>query len=272
MNCKETQRLLDAYLDGELDVAHSLAVEQHLQTCTVCQRVYQGSRTLSTAIKGGSLYFQAPSSLQKRVRLALPSSTPASRSARHISWPWLSAAALLLLVLGGLAFWGLTRLRSDTSDDNRMAQAVIDSHERSLVDGHVVDLTSSDPNALKLWFEGKLGFSPPVINLTLQGYALIGGRVDFLDNHTVAAIVYKSGSHVINLFAWPASQSAEQRTLSMQGYYLTHWSKYGMNCWAVADLNEDQLQQFAHLINQHLETFLRLARPLAPPQLIYVRT
>ncbi|HEX7734263.1 MAG TPA: zf-HC2 domain-containing protein [Ktedonobacteraceae bacterium] len=272
MNCKETQHLLHAYLDGELDVAHSLAVEQHLQTCAVCQREHQSYRTLSTAIKGGSLYFQAPSALQKRVRLALPQSASASRPARRASWPWLSAAALLLLLLGGLAFWAFTLLRPGFSDDNRMARAVIDSHERSLVDGRMVDLLSSDPNALKLWFESKLGFSPPVINLTLQGYSLVGGRVDFLDNHAVAAIVYKSGNHVINLFAWPSSQSADQRTLSMQGYYLTHWSKYGMNCWAVADLDEDQLQQFAHLINQHLETFLRLAHQLSPPPTIYAQT
>jgi anti-sigma factor RsiW len=95
-----------------------------------------------------------------------------------------------------------------------------------------------------------------VINLTLQGFSLVGGRLDFLNNRAVAAIVYKSGEHVINLFAWPASQSTDLHTFSLQGYYLTHWTRYGMDCWAVADLDEDQLQQFAHLINQHLETFL----------------
>lgn len=256
MNCTEIQRLLHAYIDDELDMAHSLAVEQHLQKCATCAREYERYQTLRTAIKGGSLYFQTPASLQKRVQLALPRDEHTTRSVRLPAWSWLSAAALLLLLLGGLAFWGFTQLHSNASQDNQMAQAVVDSHERSLVDNHLVDILSSDPNTLKTWFEGKLGFSPPVINLTLQGYSLIGGRLDFLDTQAVAAIVYKQGQHVINLFAWPATQNIHLHVFSLQGYYVTSWTKYGMNCWAIADLGEDQLQQFARLIDQHFETFL----------------
>lgn len=256
MNCKEIQRLLHAYIDDELDMAHSLAVEHHLRECATCARVYEHYQTLRAAIKGGSLYFQTPASLQQRVQSALPKDKHVARPARLPAWSWLSAAALLLLLLGGLAFWGFTQLHSNASQDNRMAQAVVDSHERSLVDHHLVDILSSDPNTLKTWFESKLGFSPPVINLTLQGYSLIGGRLDFLDAQAVAAIVYKQGQHVINLFAWPATQSVHIRVFSLQGYYVTSWTKYGMNCWAITDLGEDQVQQFARLIDQHFETFL----------------
>ncbi len=256
MNCEETQRLLHAYIDAELDAMNSLAVEQHLQKCAACTRDYESYQALRTAMKGSSLYFQAPTSLQRRVRLSLPQNARASHPVRRLSWPWLSAAALLLLLLGGLGFWGITQLRSSSSVDNRMAQAVVDSHERSLVGDHLVDILSSDPNTLKAWFESKLGYSPPVADLKLQGFTLIGGRLDFLDGQTVAAIVYKCGNHVVNLFAWPATQDVEIHTLSMQGYYVTHWTKYGMDCWAVADLDEDQLQQFAHLIGQHFETLL----------------
>jgi anti-sigma factor RsiW len=256
VSCEETQRLLHAYIDAELDVAHSLAVEEHLQACPTCARACESYWALRAALKESSLYFQAPTALQKRLHLALPRSERATRSARRASWTWLSAAALLLFLLGSFGFWGFTQLRSDASEDARMAQAVVDSHERSLVNTHLVDNLSSNPNTLKSWFESKIGFSPPVINLTLQGFSLVGGRLDFLNNRAVAAIVYKSGEHVINLFAWPASQSTDLHTFSLQGYYLTHWTRYGMDCWAVADLDEDQLQQFAHLINQHLETFL----------------
>lgn len=256
MNCEETQRLLHAYIDAELDAAHSLAIEEHLQGCAACTRDYENNRRLRAALKEGSFYFQAPASLQKRVQLVLPKVERTPRPARLASWPWLSAAALLLLLLGGLGFWGFTQLHSNAATDNHMAQAVIDSHERSLVDNHLVDILSTDPNTLKVWFESKLGFSPPVINLTLHGYALVGGRLDFLNNQAVAAIVYKQGNHVINLFAWPATQNVNLRVISLQGYYITAWTKYGMNCWAVADLGEEQLQQFAHLIDQHFETFL----------------
>jgi anti-sigma factor RsiW len=258
VNCEETQRLLHAYIDAELDAMNSLAVEQHLQGCAACTRDYESYQALRMAMKGSSLYFQAPTSLQKRVQLSLPKNEHAFHPARQPSWLWLSAAALLLLLLGGFGFWGITQLRSNSSAsvDSRIAQAVVDSHERSLVGDHLVDILSSDPNILKTWFESKLGYSPPVADLKPQGFTLVGGRLDFLDNQTVAAIVYKCGKHVVTLFAWPATQNVEIRTLSLQGYYVTHWAKYGMNCWAVADLDENQLQQFAHLIGQHIETLL----------------
>lgn len=249
--------MLDAYIDTELDAANNLAVEQHLQECAGCLRMYERYRACSAAIRESSLSFQAPPSLQKRVQELLPSLQPARRP---IIWPWLSAAALVLLllgILGVLGFWGFTRLNTSfTGGDRSMMQAAIDSHERSLVDNHLVDILSSDPNTLKMWFEGKLGFCPPVINLPLQGFALIGGRLDILNSRPVAAIVYKRGEHVINLFAWPAAQNADLHTFSLQGYYLTHWTRYGMNCWAVADLDANEMRQFARLIDQHVETFL----------------
>lgn len=249
MNCREVQVLLHAYLDGELDLAHSLALERHLQTCSTCQSEYQSYQVLTTALKEHSMYFRAPPTLRKRIYRALPQSAP--RHAQRASLIRLSVAGLLLFLLGGLAFWGLSSSLFHSTEDNHMAQAVIDSHERSLINNHLVDLSSSDPNLLKGWFESKLGFSPPVADLTPQRYILIGGRVDVLDNCAVAAIVYKSGSHIITLFAWPASRPAEHQTFFLQGYSLTHWSTSGMDCWVVADLNEEQMQRFARLIDQH---------------------
>lgn len=256
MNCEETQCLLYAYLDAELDAAHNLAIEQHLQNCAACTRDYENAQALRAVLHENSLYFQAPASLRKRVQLALPKIERAPHATRWTSWSWLSAAALLLLILGGLGFWIFFQLRPSSAYENGVAQAVVNSHERSLVDDHLVDILSSDPTILKAWFEGKLGYAPPVINLTLQGFSLVGGRLDFLDNQPVAAIIYKCGQHVINLFVWPTTQTTDIGILSMQGYYLTHWTHHGMNCWAVTDLGKDELQQFAHLINQHLATLV----------------
>ena len=256
MDCKEIQHLLHAYLDAELDAAHSLLVERHLQGCALCTRAYQSYQTLSAAIRESSFAYQAPPSLYKRVLLALPTLEHIPRVSKPNFQPWLSAAAVLFVLLCGYAFWTFTQARSGISVNSDIAQAVINSHEHSLLDHHLVDLSTSDPHALHAWFENKLGYSPPVIDLTLQGFALIGGRLDTLDNRVVAAIVYKCGTHVINLYAWPATQYVGADTLSLQGYDLTHWTRGGMNCWAVADLGENELQQFAHLMNQRIETLV----------------
>ena len=36
MNCNDTKKLLNAYVDGELDSAESLSVESHLRRCESC--------------------------------------------------------------------------------------------------------------------------------------------------------------------------------------------------------------------------------------------
>jgi anti-sigma factor RsiW len=148
------------------------------------------------------------------------------------------------------SLWGVTRFWPASSPNNRIAQEVLASHVRSLMANHLVDVPSSDQHTVKPWFNGKLDFSPPVVDLTAQGFPLIGGRMDYLDNQPVAAVVYKHRQHIINLFIWPSTQNrgGETDTITPQGYHLIHWTKSGMTFWAVSDLNLNELQQFVQLM------------------------
>ena len=264
MNCAEAQSLLHAYIDAELDVANSLEVERHLQQCEDCRRNYNDYQALHRAIKGETLYFQVPDLLQKRIQNSLHSDeevlTSVQQPARHASsriyttpWNWLAAAALLALVFFGI--WGITRFWSPINGQRSLAQQVVDSHVRSLVANHLIDVPFSDQHNIAPWFEGKLAYSPPVIDLSAQGYTLVGGRMDYVDNQLVAAIVYKCGTHVINLFVWPTSSSdhTSNTATTLQGYNLVSWKAYSMNCWAVSDLNLAILHQFAELIDQRTD-------------------
>jgi len=253
VNCPEAQRLLHAYLDAELDVQNSLEIEQHLRVCRGCSHDYSNYLALRRAIRENSLHFSPPERLQKCLRRLTGKRT--TGIAQRISWRWLSVAAVLLLMLigiGGVALWRSTSF----SEHRLLAQEVLAGQKRSLMDNHLVDLLSSDPQTVKTWLSGKLDFSPPVIDLTPQGFSLLGGRLDYLDGRPVAAIVYKRGSHVITLFIWPSPQKGESEpsTTALQGSYLVHWTAYGMNCWAVSDLNSTDMQQFAHLFKGQTET------------------
>src|SRR5437870_10024287 len=84
------------------------------------------------------------------------------------------------------------------------------------------------------------------------GTPLIGGRLDYLDNRPVAALVYQRSQHVINLFVWPSNSPAfrEPRQLARQGYNLIHWTRSGMTYWLISELNLTELNECARLLKE----------------------
>lgn len=250
MGCNETQHLLDGYIDGELDLTRTLEIEQHLQTCAECSHAYNNQLALRTAIGAGSLYFTPPVHLQKRIQVSLRKASKSKAVPSRRAWRWISIASALAAVL--LIALGLAHIWSVPSTDDHLTQDVLASHVRSLMANHLVDVTSSDQHTVKPWFDGKLDFSPPVVDLAKQGFPLVGGRLDYLDNRPVAALVYQRRKHVINLFLWPSTQNADSgtRMATRQGYHLFSWTKAGMTYWAVSDVSTSELQQFVQLIQQ----------------------
>ena len=252
MNCSETQRLLHAYIDDELDVADTLEIERHLETCTACLATYNNYQALRTAIKDSSLYFQAPEKLQKQVRSSIREANRTTFLARMASWRGISIAAALILAIALIAL--LAHSLFTPPQNTYLQQAVLDSHVRSLMANHLVDVPSSNKHTVKPWFDGKLDFSPSVVDLASQGFPPVGGRLDYINNKEVAAIVYKRRAHVINLFVWPTTENASgemaggETATTLQGYHMIHWTKGGMTYWAVSDLDQDELQTFFRLV------------------------
>ena len=252
MNCDELKPWLHGYADGELDLARNLEIEAHLRDCPECAVALRQLQGLRQALGDGALYQRAPAGLRNRIRAALP------RPARpRLTFPDLAVRGLA--VAASLAFvamlvWGAFRLGTNPSAQDLLAQEVVSDHVRSLLVGKDprVDVASTDRHEVKPWFNGRVDFSPVVRNLDAEGYLLVGGRLDYLNNRKVAALVYKYRKHPINLFTWPAAGAADEapRGQSRQGFQLVQWTQDGMTYWAVSDLNEEGLLRFAELI-QH---------------------
>ena len=249
MSCQQTHELIHGYVDGELDLVKSIEIEQHLADCPTCTQTYQGMRSLQSVVRNEALRFQPPADFEKRLRTSLRREEKTERRPARLNWGWLLAGTLCGAVLIGLL--SLVGLFSRPSADDLLAQEVVASHVRSLMANHLTDVPSTEQHTVKPWFDGKLDFSPTVKDLTSQGFTLTGGRLDYIGNRPVAAIVYMRRQHPINLFVWPstAAPSLSEKALERQGFNLIRWSSGGMTYWAVSDLNLAELQQFAQLLH-----------------------
>ena len=239
MKCHEIGRLLDAYVDNELDLFASAEVSEHVDGCPPCQQRLAELESIRWLVQKVP-YYTAP----KRLREAVAARNPRWRVT---SRTFAVAAMVVMAVSLGT---GLT-IRTVWSQQatESVAEAVVSSHVRALMGDHLFDVPSSDQHTVKPWFLGKLDFSPPVANLGAIGFPLVGGRLDYIAGRPVAAVIYERRQHSINVFVWPASdRPAAIDARSIRGFQLRHWIQNGMSFWAVSDLNDQELDEFVRAL------------------------
>jgi anti-sigma factor RsiW len=248
MSCDDVRAWLHAYLDMELDPLTSAKVDEHLRGCPACTATLAEQRAMQTIMKAEALYYKAPDHLRNRLRSAL--GEPAVERRARFAWHWVAAAACLVFLVGLGLFVGRWTLAP--SGYERLTQEVTSAHIRSLQVEHKLDVTSSDGHKVKPWFNGKLDFAPPVPDLSDQRFILLGGRLDYLNDRPVAAVVYSRRAHVINLFAWPdpSNEDTAPRQETRHGYHLMHWSRNGLNHWVVSDLAPAELDELVQRLRE----------------------
>jgi len=258
--------LLHGLADGELDAANTVAIEAHLKGCGDCRAELARIEALRDALSSPSLRSPAPDSLRARIETMIDGESDTGRDSarpapqrlipvrpRHfgggvaahvLNRRWGSGA-----LTGAIAASLLIALAVPQLTQAGLEDQLVQSHVRSLLVGHVVDVATSNRHLVKPWFNGKVDFAPPVPELADEGFPLAGGRLDYLDDHEVAAIVYRRRLHTINLFVRPARTLSLAGAVSMRrdGYNLIRWTAGGLEYWAVSDLDARELELFRQL-------------------------
>jgi anti-sigma factor RsiW len=253
MNCAESDILLNALIDGELDAGHAHDVEKHVAACSLCTEKLTEFREVHDAVSAADLKQTAPAHLRSRIEKALP--LPSARvitprkffqpSRRTFFGGFAVGTALSAALAASLVFTVV-----GTDQEQTIANEVVSAHIRSLQAGHLMDVETSDQHTVKPWFNGKLDVAPPVVDLAAQDFKLLGGRLDYIDGEPVASVVYQRRKHIINLFVAGRSDAsrASAKIEAIHGYNVRHWPETGLDFWAVSDIAPDDLDEFVRMI------------------------
>jgi len=261
MKTNEDSWKIDAFVDGELDLAGQLEMEQRMEHDDALRAHVASIRALSIAAREKADRSKAPAALRERIsglaKASRPQAEPtlprrqgvaqqlASALNGWLDWRPLvvsmAAAVMLAVTLNAVL------LRS--SKQERLMDEAVASHVRSTVGTHLVDVLSSDHHTVKPFLSARLGFSPPVAELPLPGSLFVGGRVDYLDGRPVAALVYRQGEHIVNSFVWPDSAgNSNPEFATERGYRIAHWAQGGMHHCVISDVNREEFQRLVDAV------------------------
>lgn len=246
MNCDESRPLLEAYFDGELDLVHALAIEQHIESCALCQRLRKQQDALRSVLRAALPRQSVPPDLATGIRAALQRESGATAGRRKmisLDWRWLAAAAVILTLAV------LSPILRPARSNPLIAEAVA-NHVRSLLPGHLTDVLSTDRHTVKPWLAQRVDYSPPVPDLAASGFPLVGARLDYLEHRNVAVLVYGRRDHRINVFISPSTSEASEQWTSRDGFHVATWSLGGMSYVAVSDLAVAEMRDFTRQLRE----------------------
>ncbi len=249
MQCDRAQRLLPQLIDGALGPLRRMFVTRHVTHCDACSAQLEEMQSMQAALRSHLPYHRAPPGLAARIGAMLPREDVPVPSRRWFRMPSFAFAGTGLA--GALAGVALTVLViGNRPPDSAAEQSVIASHIRSMMADHLTDVQTSDQHTVKPWLSARLDVSPAVRDLKDAGFPLIGGRLDYVDGHPAAAVVYRHAKHIINLFAWasPGQPDTAFHDESRQGFNIVTWRSAGITYYAISDLEADQLAEFAKLV------------------------
>jgi anti-sigma factor RsiW len=247
--------LLHAYLDGELDAASTIEMEARLKGSTALRQELARLTALQHTVQARATRFTAPAAITENLFAPIPASRRGPIPAMVQQW-WRALAIGTSIAAAVLLVWTLSPISVRRDIDSVQLTEVVSAHARSLLADHLTDLASAERHSVKPWLSNRLDFAPRVLDLSSEGFALVGGRLEYLGEKRAAAIVYQYRQHIINVFVWPSAPSDDHsiRAATHRGYNTAKFASDGLSYWAVSDLNPQDLRKLATLLQSPAAT------------------
>ncbi|HEY3536469.1 MAG TPA: anti-sigma factor [Trinickia sp.] len=299
MECDDIRPRIDASLDGELPSGEARAVRQHLETCAACRAEQEALLAIRRSVRRAeyhhapdALRMRIAAALEREAGQRSAADRPEPRRDARFGWlkqlwrqpgsarpasarpAWqgvaagrtgggrvaafagLSAVAVAMAVAATLA---LTPSLRGPNRAELFVDELVGAHVRAQLSGHGIDVISTDQHTVKPWFNGRLDYTPPVVDLAAEGFALAGGRLDYVAHRRVAVLIYRYRLHVIDVYVMPEREASDSggesgsATLVRDGYALLHWRANGMVWWAVTDAEPNVLASFETALETKLQ-------------------
>jgi anti-sigma factor RsiW len=255
MQCEQAQGLIGAFHDKALSVADMRTMQDHVKSCKACGVILKDYERIGEIMKAEGRT-PMPLGLSARVSAALAQAddneTPlvTGKLGSYFSnfeiskFRQLFQQAAMLAAVSAISVFATISVINTGNHVDALEHDVLNAHLRSLLLDTPVQVASTDQHTVRPWFAGKVDFSPAARDLTAAGFPLIGGRLDYVNDQRVGALVYKHDKHLINVFAWASPGNDQSPQLSTRsGYNIVSWTSQGVTYWAVSDINAEELRK-----------------------------
>jgi anti-sigma factor (TIGR02949 family) len=243
VDCREVEKFLQVYVDGELDQEDGRLLEEHLHVCPGCRTKADFERRFRTALRARIPRPAAPAMLRAQIVEAMGE----VREQRAFPWRWVlssvPAAAALVAVI--------TFTWTTTTGFTPMVDEAVLQHSSE----PPVEVNSSDEGEVESWFRKKVDFHVALPRFEQQRVNLVGARISNLAQRKAALVRYQSGPHSFSLFVvtdpggeLSGRQCQKVRTnefclTELKGYTVVLWRSRGLAYSLVGDFSPQQMME-----------------------------
>lgn len=204
MKCSAVHRHVDAFVDGELEPARSIDVEQHLGDCPLCRQQVGMQRNVKLQVSTALRQVAAPEALRQRVAASLDEASGQTRQG-YSSTLFLTAAAAVVLL--GVSWAqrpsGVNQavMAGGAGGSLPIFRDIVHKHSHPLP----TEIAADRPEQVGPWFRGKVAFQVHPVAFKEPRVRFLGARIDHVRGVSAATLYYDIDGHRVTAVVFEAT-------------------------------------------------------------------